>query len=84
MTADEQNEIDLLRMAGKRRIAMQKLREFKEWQQVRENDTSFDIVMIGLLRDIIRGTEDELDWLIKSLQQRNETSLMKKLETDMH
>lgn len=79
MTQDEQNEIDLQRMYQKRAEALLLLDEFKKWHMdtpVRQGD---QILYLGLMRDILRGTEATVDRLIDDLTDRNGQALLKKL-----
>ena len=79
MTQDEQNEIDLQRMYQKRAEALLLLDDFKKWHMdalVRQGD---QILYLGLMRDILRGTEKQVDHLIESLTDRNSKALLKKL-----
>jgi hypothetical protein len=79
MTCDEKNDIDVRRVMQKRGIALRHLDDFKKWNHVGLNQHSM-IIIIGLTRDILRGTEDELDDLIDSLSERNQTALMESLQ----
>lgn len=78
MTDDEQNEIDIARMMQKRGQALKLLEDFKEWYADSPNLGSM-IVIAGLTRDILRGTEEEVDRLIVSLEDRNQAAFLKKL-----
>lgn len=79
MTQDEQNSLDLDRMNEKRQRAFALLDEFTEWQGLDKTKSGTQIILIGLNRDIIRGTEKELDDLIANMEERNHQSLMKKM-----
>ena len=81
MTTDEQNRIDLSRMAEKRAQATSLLREWREWHKDIHGyqSTVTDILVLGMLRDIVRGTEKDVDWLIFSLDDQNNKALMEKL-----
>jgi len=83
MTVDEQNRIDLLRMAEKRATATQLLKEWGEWHKDIHGyqSTGSQILVLGMLRDIVRGTEKDIDWLIYSLENKNNEALMKKLSS---
>jgi hypothetical protein len=79
--SDEQNDIDLRRMLNKRGKALALLDEFKEWYNVNDSVDNL-LILTGLHRDIIRGTEAEVDRLIERMTEKNQQALMKKLETD--
>jgi len=79
MTQDDQNKIDLRRMAEMRARALDLLDDFREWQSMDATKVGNQIIIIGLQRDILRGTEDELDRLISEMEDRNNQSLMKKM-----
>lgn len=79
MTCEEQNDIDIRRVMQKRGIALKQLDEFKKWNHVGTNQHNMLIIM-GLTRDILRGTEDEVDDLINSMSERNQEALMKSLQ----
>ncbi len=81
MTEEEQNELDLSRMLEKRRQAFSHLEEFKEWHGMDKTRSGTQILLLGLYRDIMRGTEEEVDYLIESLQEQNNTALMEKLQS---
>lgn len=82
MTSDEQNTIDLERMAVKRMTAAGVLCTFAKWHFPgdliqREGN---QLLIAGLARDILRGTEQDVDNLIFHLEERNQQLLMKKLQ----
>jgi hypothetical protein len=79
---DEQNDIDLRRMLVKRGKALALLDEFKEWYAINDS-VDHMLILNGLQRDIMRGTEDEVDRLIERITEKNQAALMKKLETDV-
>ena len=79
MTQDEQNEIDLDRMTKKRAEALRQLDDFKAWYLELQPGTGDQILYLGLLRDILRGTEKQVDHLIESLTEKNGQALLKKL-----
>lgn len=78
MTQDEQNEIDITRMMSKRSQALKLLDDFKEWH-IPEPSSGDQLIVVGLTRDILRGTEDEVDLLIERLEERNQMAFIKKL-----
>lgn len=80
MTQDEQNDLDIARMTKKRGAAFEALDEFKKWYGKRDGVDDM-IVFIGLTRDIMRGTEEEVDRLILVLEQRNQEAFFKKLSS---
>lgn len=80
MTVDEQNEIDIARMMKKRGQALKLLDDFKGWYGNRtHNQVAEQILIMGLTRDILRGTEKEVDRLIEHLEERNQAAFLKKL-----
>jgi len=83
MITDKQNRIDLLRMAEKRAAATRLLKEWKAWH--RETDgsesTTLLVLTLGMLRTIERGTEKDVNYLIDTLEDRNQKALMKKLSS---
>lgn len=81
MTALEQNDIDIQRMAEKRANALKELESFKKWylmswDEVRDGNM---LLILGLTRDILRGTEKEVDRLQEHLEERNQAAFMKKM-----
>lgn len=82
---EEQNDVDLCRMATKRVDALSLLDDFSKWYGFdtigKTGDPAKNLVIIGLTRDILRGTETEVDDMIDHLTERCEQALMKKLET---
>lgn len=81
MTQDKQNLIDMRRMAEKRSHASELLEDFREWYGLENvDDSHVAVIVFGLYRDIMRGTESELNRLIENLEERNSRALMKKLE----
>lgn len=79
MTQDEQNELDLQRMALKRAEALRQLDEFKKWFMASPPGTGNQLLYLSLARDILRGTEERVDQLIESLAHQNGQALLKKL-----
>ncbi len=81
-TEFEKNMNDLRRMKLKRAQALRLVDEFKEWYCKQTGELSEDeqIVIMGLTRDILRGTESEVDRLTERIDERNQQALMRKLE----
>jgi len=81
-TEFEKNMNDLRRMKLKRAQALRLVDEFKEWYCKQTGELSEDeqIVIMGLTRDILRGTESEVDRLTELIDERNQQALMRKLE----
>lgn len=66
------------RIAQKRVEAFKALEEFKKWHL----DTSRpngQLLYVALTRDILQGTEDEIEYLIESLTDRNLRAFERKL-----
>lgn len=78
---DEQNDIDIARMMRKRGQALKLLEDFKEWYPTNHKQGNMLLIM-GLTRDILRGTEEEVDRLIISLENMNQTAFLKKLSVN--
>jgi hypothetical protein len=64
----------------KRKKALQLLEEFKSWT-THPSSTGNSVVLLGLTRDILHGSESEVDYLIENLKAQNHTYLMKKLKS---
>jgi hypothetical protein len=79
MTQDEQNDLDIQRMTLKRAEALLLLDDFKKWYMESPPGAGNQILYLGLMRDILRGTEDKVDRLIDDLTDRNGRALLKKL-----
>lgn len=80
MTQEERNDIDIMRMARKRAYALRALDEFKEWRTNKVNpQVAEQMVIMGITRDILRGTEEEVDRITANLEEKNQESLLKKL-----
>jgi|TARA_R110000851_G_C12789686_1_gene536242 hypothetical protein len=71
----------------KQGTALKLLEEFKAWNfPTMESDgpnSAARIILFGLTKDILTGTEAELDRLIVDLEKQNNISLMKKLDTNI-
>jgi len=79
---EERNDIDLRRMHNKRGKALALLDEFKEWYAINDS-VDHMLILNGLQRDILRGTEDEVDRLIERMTEKNQEALMTKLQIDV-
>jgi hypothetical protein len=69
----------------KRGIALKLLDEFKSWHAMPDwsGNIHDQVIIFGLTKDILAGTEAEVDRLIADLEKQNHNSLMKKLGTNM-
>jgi len=71
----------------KRGKALKLLEEFKSWymEDCQGNITSNDhmIIIVGLMRIAICGTESEVDSLIEGFEARNSQALMKKMSENI-
>jgi hypothetical protein len=65
-------------MHKKRLIALKLLEEFKAWNYTR-NTLAEQLLISALTRDIITGTEDDVNRLITNIEKKNSQLLMKKL-----
>jgi hypothetical protein len=85
MTTDEQNDLDIMRMMKKRLAAIKLIEDFRQWHLPAAGSMGVNgqIIYTGLIRDALRGTEDEVDFLIEHLEERNQSALMSKLEKGM-
>jgi hypothetical protein len=63
----------------KRGTALRLLDEFKAWHFTCITGDGDKLLICGLTRDILIGTEDDVDQLIENLEKQNSQSLMKKL-----
>lgn len=82
---DEQNDADLARMAEKRSRGLSLLEDFKKWYHLDPimNLAGDGILVVGLTRDILRGTESEIDRLTMHLEEKCQQALLKKMATGL-
>jgi hypothetical protein len=82
MTTDEQNDLDIMRMMKKRLSAVKLIEDYRQWHlpEAGSMGVSGQIIYTGLIRDALRGTEEEVDRLTVDLEERNHRAFMKKLE----
>jgi len=66
------------RLISKRSDALDKLNKFKDWylSSMNKHDS---VILWGLKRDILCGTEDEIDKLMADLDIQNQNALFKKM-----
>lgn len=76
---DEQNDRDIERMNAKRAQAIEILQEFKKWYNLKDSTDNM-LILSGLYRDIMRGTETEVDRIIERMEEKNQQALMQKLQ----
>lgn len=76
---DEQNDRDIERMNAKRARAIEILQEFKKWYNLKDSTDNM-LILSGLYRDIMRGTETEVDRIIERMEEKNQQALMQKLQ----
>jgi|TARA_B110000240_G_C13107535_1_gene286963 hypothetical protein len=63
---------------NKRGVALRLLDEFKSWHYTRNTGVE-QLLISALMKDILIGTEDDVDKLIDNLEKQNSQSLMNKL-----
>lgn len=76
---DEKNDRDIEKMNAKREQAIKILHDFKKWYDLKDSTDNM-LVYIGLHRDIMHGTEAEVDRLIERMEEKNQQALMQKLQ----
>jgi|TARA_R110000851_G_scaffold51669_4_gene122572 hypothetical protein len=72
-------------LCNKRANALKLLEEFKAWHAMPDwsGNIHDQVIIFGLTKDILTGTEAEIDRLIVDLEKQNSKSLMKKLNENM-
>ena len=74
-----ETEKDAIRIQKKRDVARTSLHEFRKWHNVDNRLEENALLLFGLLRDIRRESEEEVDRIISELEDRNNQMLLKKL-----